>query len=161
MIHPHSLTAVQFMQRSAASTPSSPSTPVEQPSKRQRLSTASYNGTPSSTPQTDVQSTEEGAASDVHQHIDKVNKDGKWYLSYEAPQISSAHTPLRVISAGYSTLDTNDSAGRESTTIELPGRRSFGNFNRKVEVSATTIQACSRLLVSAETAESRHFIRGL
>jgi hypothetical protein len=117
------LAGMKFMQRTGASpaTPSTPSTPAGPPSKKQRLSNGGAIASPVSGP---VDSSDET----------------KWYLSFRAPQLHPAASPLRVVSAGFSTLDArgrDDVSSEEEETEaprpQMPGRKSFGKFNKKLE----------------------------
>jgi hypothetical protein len=64
----------------------------------------------------------------------------KWYLSFKAPQTPVAESPLRIVSAGFSALDSvdrkvaqekaSDSEDDESAQRNMPGRKSFGKFGR-------------------------------
>lgn len=134
------------MQRSGPSPSSSPSTPNEPSSKRQRTSNGSYNSTPSSTPRADAQRLEEALASEDRKRKEAVEREGagrgetKWYLSFQERPVAQQETPLRIVSAGYSALDA---AGRERSSEDeeqdnarpqMQGRRSFGKFNTKIEV---------------------------
>ena len=68
--------------------------------------------------------------------------DTKWYLSFKAPRSPAAQSPLRIVPAGYSTLDAlaasrDGSSENEDdllTLLQVEGRRSFGKFNRAIEV---------------------------
>lgn len=132
------------MQRAAASSPStSSSNPSEPPSKRQRLSTGASPVTPSAEAQAvhDALAAEELKRS---QAVDRAAADAgesKWVLSFHDDQPSHVQTPLRIISAGYSTIDSATSAPQRedddddayTTRPSLPGRRSFGKFNKTIE----------------------------
>lgn len=161
------------MQRAAASTSSPPSTPPEPPSKRQRLSNGLYNSI-SSTPQSDARSVEEALAVEDQKRTEALEREAanrgetNWYLSFKEPHSPATKTPLRIVSAGYAALDAADSALDRSTaedddprgTPQLQGRRSFGKFNRKVEVRSPNISIGSCLEVLTETARSRRlFLR--
>jgi hypothetical protein len=117
------LAGMKFMQRTGASpaTPSTPSTPAGPPSKKQRLSNGGAIASPVSGP---VDSSDET----------------KWYLSFRAPQLHPAASPLRVVSAGFSTLDargrdevSSEEEETEAPRPQMPGRKSFGKFNKKLE----------------------------
>ena len=141
------------MQRGAASQSSSPSTPEERPPKKQRLSNGSYNSAPSSTPRSDAQAVEEALAAEEQKRTAALEREAadrgesKWYLSFKEPSKLAVESPLRIVSAGYSTLDaakpakeqSPDSDGEEEeeeahATPRIHGRRSFGKFKRKGEV---------------------------
>ena len=136
------------MQRSAASPSSSPSTPPEPPSKKQRLSNGSYNSSPASTPRSDAQAVEEALGAEEQKRADALKREAadrgesKWYLSFKEQPAAAVQSPLRIVSAGFSTLDAGDTSrdiaseeDEEVTTVpQMKGRRSFGKFNRKIEV---------------------------
>lgn len=76
--------------------------------------------------------------------------ESKWYLSFKEPQTQTSATgsPLHVVSAGYSMLDAAGTSnersmeeGLGSARPSIAGRRSFGKFNKMVEVSR-----CRRVL---------------
>ncbi|GIZ47845.1 hypothetical protein CKM354_001092500 [Cercospora kikuchii] len=121
------LASMKFMQRSG---PPSPATPSEPPSKKQRLSSGRAAPSPtSSNPATPT----EGSSGASHD-------DSKWYLSFRAPQIPAAESPLRIVQAGYATLDStsrgNDGSDSEDDAPRrptMPGRKSFGKFNKVIE----------------------------
>lgn len=139
------LLSMKFMSRGPNS---SPSTPPEPSSKRQRMSNGSYASTPSSTPRSDAQRIEEAKAAEEQKRTEAVEREGvqrgetKWYLSFKEPPRTTPQTPLRIVSAGFSTLDASDAAKNKSSdedenVDEVPqetGRRSFGKFNRAIEV---------------------------
>ena len=142
------LLTMKFMRRGAASPDSSPSTPDERPSKKQRLSNGSYASTPSSTPRSDAQAVEEALAAEEQKRTEALEREAadrgetKWYLSFKEQQAPMAESPLRIVSAGYSTLDAathpKDRSSEEDADLDVPqqvkGRWSFGKFNRSLEV---------------------------
>lgn len=141
------LLTMKFMQRSAASPASSPSTPSEPPSKRQRLSNGSHVSTPSSTPRSDVQAVEEALAAEEQRRTEALEREAadrgetKWYFSFKEQQTTVQESPLRIVSAGFSMLDatrpTVDGFSEEDVDVDIStakGRRSFGKFNRSLEV---------------------------
>lgn len=123
------LNNMKFMQRAGASTPSTPSEP---PSKRQRLSNGSAIASP-------ALSSPANASSPELSHKD----DSKWYLSFKAPKPTVTETPLRIVSAGFATIDAADASpddedydpAQDAAPVRpaLTGRQSFGKFNRKIE----------------------------
>ena len=139
------------MQRSANSTPSTPEAPTEPPSKKQRLSSGVYNVSPPSTARSDAQAVQEALAAEELKRVEAREREGadkgetRWYLNIKNVEAAAKGTPIRIVSAGYSTLDAANSAkGRlledveddstELTRPQMPGRRSFGKFNKAVEV---------------------------
>jgi hypothetical protein len=110
---------------------------------------SAYNSSPS-TPHSEARAIQEAIASEERKRAEALEREAadrgetKWYLSFREPQVSES--PLRVVSAGYSALD----AGTMKTSLEedeedeagfrkpiVTGRRSFGKFNRKIEVCHT------------------------
>lgn len=119
------LAGMKFMQRSG---PPSPATPIEPPAKKQRLSSGAANVSPASSPATATDSKFTG------------RDDSKWYLSFRAPQAPAVESPLRIVQAGYAVLDSasreNDSSDRDEevpSRPSMPGRKSFGKFNKVIE----------------------------
>ncbi|EME43187.1 hypothetical protein DOTSEDRAFT_102348, partial [Dothistroma septosporum NZE10] len=130
------LAGMKFMQRAGGS-PTTPSTPNERPTKKQRLSSGSALGTPS----TPIEEQKRAGEIEAEGH-DK--GETKWYLSFQALQTTKTNSPLRVVSAGYSAIDSRRRVEQSDSAEEddedegparptLTGRRSFGKFNRKVE----------------------------
>lgn len=135
------LANMKFMQRAAASEASSPRTPAELAAKKQRLSYTSFKSTPASTPGEDGSASEEHKREEAFAREAAARGDSKWYLSFQEPQSPAVSSPLRIVSAGYGALDTSGVAKDHSTDDEedtrrpqIPGRRSFGKFNKAVEV---------------------------
>ena len=151
------------MQRAAASSPSpsnttsAPDTPPS--SKRQKLSNGSHNSTPSSTPtpRSDAQAIEEALAAEEQKRNEALEREGarrgetKWYLSIQEPALPAVKpTALRVVSAGFAALDaesavqpgllSEDEDATGSRRPQMSGRRSFGKFNRKLEVRYTCLR---------------------
>ena len=133
------------MQRASASPASAPSTPTEYPSKKQRLSNGSYNSTPASAPSSDAQAIEKALAAEEQKRTEALEREAahrgesKWYLSIREPQVPAAESPMHIVSAGYSTLDTaqdrfSEEEGEGGAVPQVTGRRSFGKINRVVEV---------------------------
>ena len=161
------------MQRSAASPTSSPGTPAQPPSKKQRLSNGSYNSTPASTPRSDTQAVEDALAEEERVRQEVLEREGrdrgetKWYLSFKEPAAKEVRTPLRIVSAGYSMLDVTAAAKDRSSkddnehndTPTVQGRRNFGNFSRKSQVRCAPPRQRSSLLVCAESKQAQCFVR--
>ncbi|KAK3113500.1 hypothetical protein LTR53_009142 [Teratosphaeriaceae sp. CCFEE 6253] len=132
------LATMKFMQRAGASPSSSPSTPTEPSSKRQRMSNGSYNAASPPTPQTASGS----LASEERKHADAPDRgETKWYLSVRQTESPAPDPPMQIVSAGYSTLDASIQTRErlsgegevEFTRPSVAGRRSFGNFNKIVK----------------------------
>jgi len=128
------------MQRGSAPSPSSsPATPPERGGKRQRLSNGSYNDSPASTPGESPQDPEEQRKKAIAEREGVAKGDTKWYLSVQPASRPVAESPLRIVSAGYSTLDvpvrqTTVADDEEQGTGAAAGRMNFGNFSRKQTV---------------------------
>ncbi len=146
------------MQRAAASMPSS--TPQSQsqparppPSKRQKLS----SGTPSvTTTPSDlglIQSALDEDAAKREEAIERLAEEAgetKWVLSTVNGDTEGGVKGLRVAMAGYSDID------QDALRPAMQGRKSFGKFNRELEVGAITMlhsgmpierSYCGKLLV--------------
>lgn len=136
------------MQRAAASGGSTPSTPAEPAAKKQRLSNGSHVSTPASASASgantpiEAQTPDEQRREEIFAREAAARGDSKWYLSFQEPQQAARPSPLRVVSAGYGALDTSGAADidssddevEESVRPKVSGRRSFGKFNKAVEV---------------------------
>ena len=133
------------MQRAAASS-SIASTPQGSPlpsSKRQKTthSSASTPATPHSD-QAAIQAATEAEEAQRETALTKIaaeRGETKWVLSFvDADKGQGGLRGLRIVKAGYSDIDNNEGqvGGKEKVYrphIEM-GRRSFGNFNRELEV---------------------------
>ncbi|GAB7356833.1 hypothetical protein MBLNU459_g7709t1 [Dothideomycetes sp. NU459] len=149
------LLTMKFMQRAAASSPtasspapSSHDSPSQPPTKRQRLSTSagSVTAAAAAAEEEEARAVRDALAAEDHkraQAIDRAAADAgesKWVLSFHRDQPAAVQTPLRIVSAGYSTIDsaagthpTPDHVDEERLRPSLAGRRSFGKFNRAIE----------------------------
>jgi len=137
----------QFMQRAAASSPTTPVTPTSSStqspsyssSKRQKL--AHSPSTPV-TPLSDQQAiqaaldAEEAKRSEALEKIAAERGETKWVLSFVDEQRGERNGGLRVAKAGYGDIDGGgwgaDGGGSERKGVS--GRMSFGRFNQEVEV---------------------------
>ncbi|KAH9831092.1 zinc finger protein [Teratosphaeria destructans] len=124
------LATMKFMQRAAASTPD-PGTP-EPPAKKQRMSNGASYSSSGSTPQAGSPGGQDTSLGD--------DRETKWYLSYKQPDMPAVRSPLRIVSAGYSMLDSGGakSHAEESDDVQpmrpsVVGRKSFGKFNKVIE----------------------------
>ena len=147
------LLTMKFMQRASASvSQSAPSTPDTRPHKRPRLSEPSFVSHPSPSAQSSA-SSDQQRAQEVFAEEDRKRQavldrqadeagDTKWAL--EGAKASPLRG-LRVVSAGYTAIDSGRSARVEeevdADVVELEevrprlsGRKSFGKFNRALEV---------------------------
>ena len=125
------------MQRAAASTPtfalqSHPRSPHTASYKRQNASI-----TPSSiaTPPSDLQLTQVALTEEEKKRekaVDRIAEDAgetKWVLSTVDGGEQTNLGGLRIVETGYSAID------QEAWRPSMVGRRSFGKFNRELEVS--------------------------
>lgn len=88
----------------------------------------------------DLSATEEQKRVDALEREAAHKGETKWYLSFKEPQTPAAESPLRIVSAGYSSLDATgpgkerSEEGEGTARPSIAGRRSFGKFNKAVEV---------------------------
>ena len=128
------------MQRAAASTPSVPQsqarTSDSSPSKRQKVSAApSWPATLSSDPQLKQVAFAEGEE-ERETPTEKLAEEAgetNWVLSTVNVNAANDTGRIRVARAGYCDID------QEAWRPALVGRRSFGEFNRELEVSLVTV----------------------
>ena len=157
------------MQRAGGAPSSSPSTPSEPPIKRQRLSNGSVKSTHSSTPHHGAQPLPNPPAGEEQKRTQVANNEAadrgesKWYLSFKEPQAPTVDSPIRIVSAGYSMLDAiKDRSSEDENELQasqqIKGRRSFGKFNRTIEVCSANTSRRSCLLVCTETADFQHVV---
>lgn len=129
------------MQRAAASTP--PSTPQSQsqpastpPSKRQKLANGIPSVTTTSSESELIQSALAEDAAKREEAIERLAEEAgetKWVLSTVSGDTESGAKSLRVAMAGYSDID------QDALRPTMQGRKSFGKFNRELEVGSVTI----------------------
>jgi len=76
--------------------------------------------------------------------------DTKWTLNLADSSMSVASTPLKIVRAGYIAIDSSAAQDQVSVDTEdiseevrprLLGRRSFGKFNRVLEVEKSPLSA--------------------
>ena len=127
---------LQFMQRAAAASPSpsDPATPDSHSNKRRKLSAS-----PQNTPLSDLDRVRAALAEEESKRQHALEKQGldagetKWALSFHNnAQDGQTERGLRVISAGYASLDSSGARDslREDETWRAPvvGRKVFGKF---------------------------------
>ena len=138
------------MQRAAASSPANPSSPTsEEPSPKRRKT--NLDSSPSkfnidalvdhAAIQTALAAEEAKRQAALERQATEAG-DTRWVLSFEdhKHKTSGATLPLRVVQAGYANLDDSPASLRISTQDDfedkpvMVGRRSFGKFNRVLEV---------------------------
>lgn len=159
------LLTMKFMQRAAASSPTTSPSPDEPSPKRRR--TDSNSSTPS---RINVDSLADrtavlaALASEESKRQAALEKqaaeagDTRWVLSFEDQRLVAASSPLalRIVQAGFANIDSSSSEIRitEDDLEDKPvmvGRRSFGKFNKALEVSLHQINGTRHLLTLAET----------
>lgn len=138
------LLTMKFMQRSAASAPSSTSsTPDERASKRQRLSTG--ESAPRENPE--LQAIQAALAAEDAKRLEALDRQAaaagetKWVLNL--PKAIAEPAGFTIINAGYGSIDQGDDMQEIDETLSIqrpsmPGRRSYGDFGKQ-EVRAGRI----------------------
>ena len=146
------LLTMKFMQRAAASSPTSPTTStIDEPSPKRQKKNSDSSSPPTSrfdvnalADQRAIQAaiaSEEARKEAALERAAHESGDTRWVLRFEGQQASSS-TPslaLRVVQTGYANLDAPSSIratqddGEEDKPV-MVGRRSFGKFNKIVEV---------------------------
>ncbi|KAI5205475.1 hypothetical protein E4T39_03080 [Aureobasidium subglaciale] len=129
---------MKFMQRASASTPTTPTTPDgTRPSKRQRTEAAVSP---------DVRAFQEAAAVEEAKKNAFVERaaaeagETKWVLSVSDDKHKKPASGLRIVEAGYGAIDSgapipeSDDDEDQGQSAGMAGRRSFGKFNKAVEV---------------------------
>lgn len=140
---------MKFMQRAAHSSPTAASPPLpDEPSpKRRRTDSASTPSKVNVDALADRKAIQAALASEEAKRQAALEKqaaeagDTRWVLSFEDQQ-HSAPSPvlaLRVVQTGFANLDASPSLPRFSDeesedTAVMIGRRSFGRFNKALEV---------------------------
>lgn len=140
------------MQRAAASSPISSPQALDQPSaKRQKYSNAPSPATPSA----DLQAIQAALAAEEAKRSEAIERQAaeagetKWVLSFrnEGEAVNGhAAGNLRVVMNGYAELDRATEIEKYDEEPWRPlvvGRRSFGKFNRALEVSLDERQSIS------------------
>ena len=129
------------MQRAAASIP--PSTPQSQsqpdstpPYKRQKLSSGNPSVTTTPSESELIKSALDADAAKREEAIERLAEEAgetKWVLSTVGGDIEGGVNGLRVAMAGYSDID------HDALKPAMQGRKSFGKFNRELEVGSVTM----------------------
>jgi len=143
------LMTMKFMQRAAASSPISPSTstPEEPPSKRRRknddspiISSVHFDEAANRRALEQAEKEAETRRQAVLERQGIAAGDTRWVIAYPSQEKSSQTLALRVVETGYANLDIplqvkieDDESQFEDRPV-MVGRRSFGNFNKTVEV---------------------------
>ena len=127
------------MQRAAASSPTTPDTPSLPSAKRQKLSDTSSPATPTS----ELQIMRAATAAEEARRAEALERQAadagetKWVLSFRDEAVGTENGVLQVLKTGYADLDTGGNGQNQEEEPWGPkvvGRRSFGKFNRALEV---------------------------
>lgn len=134
------LMTMKFMQRNAAE-PTSPSSPDQPAAKRQRQSDNSeafaINSLVDKNAVQAAIAEEERIREAAIERAAEQAGDMRWYLSFQDQDHSgsgSSQKSLQVIHTGYASIDSPVSQAGDNASSILTGRRSFGKFNRAIEV---------------------------
>jgi hypothetical protein len=143
---------MKFMQRAAAAspTPSTPTTPDEPSPKRRKKDSDSSSRPKVNVDQlADQRAVQAAIAAEEAKRQAALERQGaelgdtRWVLSFEDQKgaMAAPKLAIRVVQAGYANLDVppanNKSVEEDSQWEEKPvmvGRRSFGRFNKVLEV---------------------------
>lgn len=151
------------MQRASASTPTTPTTPDgTRPSKRLKTEVA---------PSPEARAFQEAAAAEEakkNAFIERAAAEAgetKWVLSVSDDKPKTAGSGLRIVEAGYGAIDSgapipeSDDEEEEEQSAGMAGRRSFGKFNKAVEVRKPRLpQEAVHLLTLPASTQSRPLI---
>ncbi|KAN0095397.1 hypothetical protein V8E51_016108 [Hyaloscypha variabilis] len=141
------LLTMKFMQRAAASSPTTSASPDEPSPKRRKtdsnISTPSKINVDSLADRTAVQAALASEEAKRQAALEKQAADAgdtRWVLSFEDQRLLAASSPLglRIVQAGFANIDSSQSEIRiEEDGLEdkpvMVGRRSFGRFNKALE----------------------------
>jgi hypothetical protein len=138
------------MQRAAASKPSptasAPSTPPEPSSKRLKRNDSSPFSTAPATPSDEAQAIRDALAIEEAKRIEALDRqreeggETKWVLSTLDKGGAVNGGGVEVVQMGYAEIDGVQKEEEEPWRGAVVGRRSFGRFNRALEVSMVTIR---------------------
>ena len=144
------LLTMKFMQRAAA-TPSLAFPTQEEPYPKRRKKDSDSPGRPSFDVNTLVNQRAVEAAAIAEdakrqaalERAAAESGDTRWVLSFEDERATASMSALRVVQTGYANLDVPSSIRPIEVDIEedkpvMVGRRSFGKFNKKLEVCRST-----------------------
>ena len=127
------------MQRADAASPTTPDTLDSPSTKRQKLSDVSLPDTASH----EIQTAQTESGVEEVKRVEALESqtgnggETKWVLRFSDEARGTDHGTGRVLNASYPELDTGMSAqgsGEEPWKPKSVGRRSFGKFNRALEV---------------------------
>jgi hypothetical protein len=153
------------MQRASASTPTTPTTPDgTRPSKRVKTEAAIAP---------DARAFQEAAAAEEakkNAFIERAAAEAgetKWVLSLSDNKPATAAPALRIVEAGYGAIDSgapipeSDDDEEEEQSAGMAGRRSFGKFNKAVEVITTLPPRVRQTLTLLASTQPRPLILGI
>ena len=153
---------MKFMQRAAASAPTTPTTADEpSPKRRKKDSDSPSKAKVNIDELADQRAVQTAIAAEEAKRQAALERQGaelgdtRWVLSFEDQELATVAPKLaiRVVQAGYANIDILSSANSKSIEEDLQweekpvmvGRRSFGRFNKVLEVNyyKSTIKHCS------------------
>ena len=153
------------MQRASASTPTTPTTPDgTRPSKRVKTEAAI---TPDARAFQEAAAAEEAKKNAFIERAAAEAGETKWVLSLNDDKTASAAPALRIVEAGYGAIDSgapipeSDDEEEEEQSAGMAGRRSFGKFNKAVEVSTLFSVHRIKTLTLVASTQPRSLILGI
>jgi hypothetical protein len=154
------------MQRASASTPTTPTTPDgTRPSKRVKTEAAI---TPDARAFQEAAAAEEAKKNAFIERAAAEAGETKWVLSLSENKPATAAPALRIVEAGYGAIDSgapipesDDDDEEEEQSAGMAGRRSFGKFNKAVEVITTLPPRVRQTLTFLASTQSRPLILGI
>jgi hypothetical protein len=150
------------MQRASASTPTIPTTPDgSRPSKRIKTEAAI---TPDARAFQEAAAAEEAKKNAFIERAAAEAGETKWVLSLSDNKQTTAAPALRIVEAGYGAIDSgapipeSDDDEEEEQSAGMAGRRSFGKFNKAVEVIVFSLPSTTKTLTlsSVNTTQTSH-----
>jgi hypothetical protein len=154
------------MQRASASTPTTPTTPDgTRPSKRVKTEAAI---TPDARAFQEAAAAEEAKKNAFIERAAAEAGETKWVLSLSDNKPATAAPALRIVEAGYAAIDSgapipeSDDDEEEEQSAGMAGRRSFGKFNKTVEVTTSPplrVTTQPRPLILGIRTRLRRFLR--
>jgi hypothetical protein len=150
------------MQRASASTPTTPTTPDgSRPSKRIKTEAAI---TPDARAFQEAAAAEEAKKNAFIERAAAEAGETKWVLSLSDNKQTTATPALRIVEAGYGAIDSgapipeSDDDEEEERSAGMAGRRSFGKFNKAVEVSTISFPRPRKTLTLSASTQPRPLI---
>jgi hypothetical protein len=153
------------MQRASASTPTTPTTPDgTRPSKRVKTEAAI---TPDARAFQEAAAAEEAKKNAFIERAAAEAGETKWVLSLSDNKPATAAPALRIVEAGYAAIDSgapipeSDDDEEEEQSAGMAGRRSFGKFNKTVEVISFPPPQATQTLTLLASTQPRPLILGI